>query len=192
MTIKGLDIFHGDKPLQFHAMVEAGVKYIFIKATQGLHTIDPCYEDNYHRAKSVGLLVGSYHFFDENEDGKAQADHFLNVAHLNPGDIIPALDAEVYAPGMPLRSKAFAQEIKTRIGRWPILYSGDAFYQEHLKDVFPEGLHTLWIARYSAHKPKTRCAFWQYTDAARIPGDPPLDSEQFFGAMVDLKQHLIY
>lgn len=191
MRLKGLDVYHGDRPLDFHAMAEASVKYVFIKATQGVGYDDPCYLDNYERAKSVGLIAGAYHYFDPTADPAVQASHFMARASLHSGDLVHALDVETDGDGVAERAKACAQEIKTRTGRWPIIYSGDAFFQARLAGVFPEGLHTLWIARYSQSKPRTRCAFWQYTDASRIGWNPPLDSEQFFGTMDDLKQHLI-
>src|SRR5258708_7401718 len=188
-NVRLVDCYHGDR-VDFHALAAAGVAGVMLKATQGAHGVDPRYADYVGRARSVGLLVGPYHFFEPTEDPDAQAAHFVSVARWMPGDIPPTLDSETDGPEVGPRSWTFAQAIHKSLGIHPILYSGDSFYQNRLKRSFSNGACPLWIARYG-HKPTTTCLIWQYTVSARIPGEPrPLDTDIFFGTLDAFKARL--
>ncbi len=190
-TLKGVDIYHGDGPIQFHDLMAAGVAFIFLKATQGLHYTDPAFADNWGRAKEAGLLRGAYHFFDPGADPVEQADHFCHAVNLESGDIVLALDVET--EGVNIGKKAFlcASRIKELTGYWPILYASDSFYQSYLAAQFPPIMHTLWIARYG-HAPVTKCAIWQYSDSGRVQNvRHALDTDVFYGSRADLLKHTV-
>ncbi len=188
--LKGVDIFHGDAPLDFHALAAAGVAFAFIKASQGENGLDPHFADNYARAKSVGIVAGAYHFFMPGIDPVRQAQHFLSAAPLVAGDLVWCLDVETAGGNIGYDAFRCAEEIKDRTGRWPIIYSGRAFYHDNLEGHFPQSDHTLWIAEYGP-KPDVDCAFWQYTDHGDYPDNLPLDSNVFYGTADDLKGHCI-
>lgn len=182
--ITGIDLYHGDAPLQFGLAKQNGVQFVICKASQGVHNIDPMYQTYRAQAKAAGLLMGAYMFFDPAADPIQQARHFVNAATPAKGDLVPALDVETLGPNVGENAHACAQEIKRLTGYWPILYSGDSFYQDNLKAHFTEC--PLWIARYG-HVPVTPCEFWQYTDGAREPGTGhPLDGDYYFGTLADL------
>ncbi|HKS71620.1 MAG TPA: glycoside hydrolase family 25 protein [Terriglobales bacterium] len=187
--VSGLDIYHGDIVDSFHDAYDAGTRFCFIKATQGAGYVDPGYLENYTRAKSVGMLVGAYLFYDPQADPLDQASHFLHTANPAKGDLLPVIDIETFGPSVGPKAFQCAGAIKKVIGRLPIIYSGDAFYQSYLKNVFQN--FTLWIARYGA-KPVTPCQFWQFSESARMAGAPlPLDSDVFFGTPADLQQYVL-
>ena len=186
----GIDAYHGDQPLSFHDLAQSGVSFCFLKASQGSHSTDPAYQGYYARAKSVGLIVGAYHFFTA-DDPKQQAAHFLGASKLSKGDLVHVLDVETYFGGVGAAALACAEEIKDQTGRNPIIYSGDSFFQDNLRDAFPVDDFTLWIARYSSQHPQTSSAFWQFTDSGHYPNNPPLDSNRFYGTLDDLKSHCL-
>lgn len=188
--LKGVDIFHGDNVASFHDLAANGVKFCIIKATQGLNVVDAKYQDNYNRAKSVGVLPGAYHFLSPTSDPKAQAERFLQVAAPKDGDIVPCLDSETAGDAIGEKSHEFAQVIKAELGRWPLLYTGQAFYTEFLQQFFPASDYPLWLARYGA-MPSISCAFWQYTDVGRTGDQPPLDTDVFYGDLDALKTHCL-
>lgn len=196
-ALYGLDIYHGDfvgdnpNSIQFHALRDAGLDFVWIKATEGATYTDPLFSSNWPRAKSVGLTRGAYHFFDPIADPIAQAAHLYNIVQLQKGDLVLGLDIET--DGLDVGKKAYlcAAELKRLTGRWPAIYSSDSFYQEKLKAFFPAGLHLLWIARYG-QEPVTPCAFWQYAETGRVPGVPhPLDTDIFHGDAAALATHCL-
>lgn len=178
----GVDLYHADDPVDFHAFVAAGISFVFLKASQGLSMADVRYPSYYARAKSVGLKVGAYHFLDPNTDGATQADHFLSVAKPAKGDIIPVCDSETDGQHVTATTLAFCQRVKAKIGHLPILYTGDSFFGEHFAADQLLGKLTRWIARYGPHPPVHPCAIWQYTDRLQIPGESRgLDTDVFYG-----------
>lgn len=189
-TTKGLDVYHGDDdPNLFHAAAAAGDQYAFLKATEGLALTDVDYAGYRQRAKDVGLLVGAYHFFRPDLDPNEQAQHFISVAQPATGDLIPALDVEIYGPNVGPLALACATEIKALTGHCPIIYSSDSFFRSYLAPSFKD--YTLWIARYGA-APMTPCAFWQNADNCHLSNVPhDLDADTFYGALADLQRYVI-
>jgi lysozyme len=192
------DLYHGDfsndnpNSIQFHDLVNAGIAGVILKAGQSVASNDPVFHNCWARAKAAGLKRGAYLFFDPNANPRAQADHLMSLATLENGDIPFVLDVETAGANVGANAYIAAQRIKAKTGFWPWIYSGDSFYQDNLKAHFPEDLHTLWIARYGPHSPKTKCAMWQYTDSARVPGIPhALDMSVYFGNMESLNARCV-
>lgn len=189
--ILGIDCYHGDGDVQMHALLGAGVQFLYVKASQGTGYIDPAYADNAARARSVGILTGAYHFFDPAADPLEQAAHFLSVAPVVKGDLIHCLDSETSAPNAGAATFACAQEMKRLTGRWPCIYSGDSMFTDELLSHFsPPENYFLWIARYG-HAPVNVYNIWQYSEAGSVPGVlHALDLNVFKGDLDTLKVHI--
>lgn len=193
--LQGCDVYHGDTPLQFGAMKKAGKVYCYAKATQGQSYEDPKFETYFARAKQAGLVRGAYHYFDPDANPVLQAKHFVRVAPPVKGDLVHMLDVEALsktAPASSLGPRALlcAQTIKGLTGRYPVIYSGQSFYQEHLAATFPAHLFTLMIARYGKEAPVVDCEFWQYSEKGIVPSNPhAMDLSEFHGTMDDLLTH---
>lgn len=186
-----VDIYHGDGDIQMHALQSAGVSGVLIKATQGNTYVDPLFSTNWERAGAVGLERGAYCYFLPGDDPVDQAEHLLKTAPLKSGDLPYILDIEQYGEGMAANAYKAAQYLKSKTGRWPWIYTGDAFYQSYLSSTFPEHLYTLWIARYG-HEPETQCDLWQYTDSGRVTGvSSALDLDVYFGDLNSLRSHAL-
>ena len=186
-SVKGFDVYHGDAIESFHALANAEMQFGFCKASQGAAMTDPAFADYWQRMKEVGMIRGAYHFFTPDADALTQVKHFLSLVKLEPGDLPLVLDIET--AGDKIGAKAFvaASEIKKQTGYWPIIYSGDSFFQANLLHYFPPAGHTLWIARYG-HPPVTPCAFWQNSDAGQVPGiSHAIDTNLFKGTIEQLK-----
>jgi lysozyme len=184
-AVRVIDLFHSDQP-DFHGFVAAGVKAAYLKATQGDSEVDPRFHDFYTRAKSVGLLVGAYHFFKPSSDPTAQMKHFLAVAKPVAGDLIPCIDSETDGTNVGARTWSAAQFLHKALKTWPVIYSGDSFFQDHLVSFFGLGTSPRWIARYG-HKPVTQGVdLWQFSESVRVAPDPtPLDADVYLGDGID-------
>jgi lysozyme len=178
-----IDLYHGDEVDDsngFHAIRESGILAVIHKATDGVARIDETYIARRRRAKSLGLLWGSYHF-GRHGSPVHQADHYLSVVDPIEGELI-CLDFEAQEGEPPMtraEAEAFVERVNDRAGRYPTLYTGQAFIHETLGDTPPEETALarcpLWIARYSQHAPELPPAFatyvlWQYTGDGQGPG----------------------
>lgn len=188
-----VDLSHYEPDTDFHALADAGVSGVITKCTDGLNYVDPTYDVFRKKAEIVAaerggnFFFGGYHFFRPNLDPFTQARYFLDHAKPVKGDVLPTLDSETDGQLVGDRSKDFANAVCRRTGRFPILYTGDAFYKEKLKKSFGSGVCPLWIARYG-HKPETPCAIWQWTDRAVVAGEPKaMDADVFFGSVSDFR-----
>jgi GH25 family lysozyme M1 (1,4-beta-N-acetylmuramidase) len=90
-----LDISHWQEVTNWQKMVDAGIKGVYIKFSQGTGYKDPEAGRHYVRAKSAGLWVGAYHFVT-NDNGIKQYDWFMNCIGDRAFDMPPMLDCEAY------------------------------------------------------------------------------------------------
>ena len=176
--ILGVDLSHWDKGVDFHALVAAGVKFAFFKATEGVDGVDPMYAEFRARAKEVGLISTAYHFLDDSGPADAQIAHFLKVANLGPGDFRCALDTETQFDGVGDLSAQCVAVIKATTKWEPWLYSDLAFYIANLSAITS---CPTWVADYGAF-PTVDTDIWQYTETGEIPGcSGNLDLNKFYG-----------
>jgi len=94
---KGIDIFSDDVITSWQNVKNDGVKIVYIKATQGVTYKNPKMYAQYKGAKSVGLLVGFYHFASRNNPND-EYNFFMNTIKNYSQDIKPCLDYEVANP----------------------------------------------------------------------------------------------
>lgn len=94
-VIRGIDVSHFQGGIDWQAVAGDGVRFCFIKATEGVGDVDPMFHRNWTGAKAAGVLRGAYHFFHPNLDARQQAEHFLSVVTIEEGTLPPALDVEV-------------------------------------------------------------------------------------------------
>jgi lysozyme len=188
----------------FHKLKGAGILGVIHKATQTLHFVDAEYHQRRERARSVGLLWGAYHFASD-EDPEGQAHHFLNTVNPEDSDLL-VLDFEPNSTQGTMsvaQAVKFVEVINQETGRFPILYSGQAFLAERVAHHQNTKLKNcpLWIARYPASaitlpnvpSPWTDFALWQYTDGNAgpqphtVPGVGRCDRDKFNGTVDGLK-----
>jgi lysozyme len=167
--VAGVDVSKWQGAVDFGKIKAAGMTYVFVKAT--------------------GLVVGSYHFYETNDDPSAQFGNFRQHADVKPGDLPPVVDIEVLAsnsrPDLADDLKSFLAQMEQAWGVRPILYSGVSFANEYLAGF---GDYPLWVAEYtSAPTPKvpmgwTTWTFWQYSQSGTVAGvDGAVDMDRFNG-----------
>ena len=127
------------------------IDFAFIKATEGLYSTDAMFNRNWKLSKENKVTRGAYHYFVANKNGKAQANHFLNVVQFMQGDLPPVVDIEddmnVSKKVLLARLKEFVGEVEMQTGIKPIIYSYLNFYNNFLKDDFKD--FPLWVAHYN-------------------------------------------
>jgi lysozyme len=191
--VKGLDVSHHQRDVNWPAVKAQNIKFTFIKASEGVTMQDRYFNRHWRQAKKHDVLRGAYHFFLPARDAELQAKNFLKKVKLEAGDLPPVLDVEV-------TNHQSDEEIRAGVQLWldmveaeynlkPIIYTNYAFYEEHLAGYFDD--YPLWIAHYSPDKSHRlanhKWAFWQHTETGKLKGvKGNLDLNVFNGTMEDL------
>ncbi|HMG10769.1 MAG TPA: glycoside hydrolase family 25 protein [Mucilaginibacter sp.] len=180
-TIHGIDVSSYQGKINWQkvkAMNDDGVhiSFAFIKATEGVLSMDPYFQRNWREAPKAGIICGAYHFFLPQKSGLWQARFFLQTVKVEKGDLPMVVDVEQLYKTSPAKMReqllSFVNHIENKTGVKPIIYTNISFYQDYLKGYFDD--YTLWIAHY--YQPvlnvssKTNWQFWQHSDKARING----------------------
>ena len=201
--IHGIDVSYAQGKINWpkvKAMEEDSVriKFAFIKATEGLLTVDPYFKRNWREAAKSGIVCGAYHFFRPKKDGLWQARFFLQNVKLEAGDLPAVVDVEVLDGMSPQKMRkelsAYIKKVEATTGAKPIIYTSISFYKDYLAGHF-DG-YPLWIAHYYQDELKladnTNWRFWQHSDKATINGiGHVVDFDAFKGDSLDLQRLLV-
>lgn len=178
--VRGIDISHYQESIDWSRLRNAQVKgqplrFVMIKATEGVSIIDENFNENFYQARQNDLIRGAYHFFVPSEDPARQALFFMKQVHLESGDLPPVLDVEK-------AGKLSVAELQTAVRKWlgivekhygvkPIIYTGYHFKLKYLNDAVFDA-YPYWIAHYYVEQLeyKGSWSFWQYTDVGHIDG----------------------
>jgi len=194
---QGIDVSHRQGTIDWNAVLQAGVLFTFIKATDGITWTDPLFAANWSGAKAAGLLCGAYHFYETDDDPTAQAEQFLSVVDCEAGDLPPVVDFETLATGTQSATQAlhdlqtWLDVVAQATGRLPILYTNNSFWNSLGSSAF--GHFPLWIAEYGVQSPTlpagwTSWAFWQYSESGTVAGiSVPVDLDVFNGTLAELE-----
>ena len=158
------------------------VKFVFIKATEGVSMQDPRFKSNWTEAGKRDIQRGAYHFFRTSRDGAAQARNFIEaVGPLRHIDLPPVLDLETIHRGCTYkllneRALQWLKTVESHYGRKPIVYTSDSFARDIISDEIKKN-YPIWIAHYGTPSPIfEEWAYWQFTDRAWVYGMPePVD-----------------
>ena len=182
--IQGVDVSHNQGSLDWDVASGQGVRFAYIKATEGADWTDPASRSHQEAARAHGLVVGAYHYFTFCADPERQARHFLATVDLRPGDLLPAVDVE--NQGNCLRDPdsgtlrvnlgIFCATVLRATGREPVLYMTYWFYWRHFGSRSPAG--PLWL-RTTLWKPPDGApwAIWQYATGSLPGAGDPVDRD---------------
>ncbi len=206
--IPGIDVSRWEPNINWTSVRNSGIRFAFMKATEGLTYIDPTFEPNWVNAKRVGLIRGAYHYLHGGEDANAQADLFLKVVKLEPGDFPPVLDVEnignenVSNQEMIAKAEIWLKKVEAATGRVPIIYSGPFFLRDRMSRPILGApswskKYPLWLANYLTVMHENSLPIqpvswadwkiWQYTDKGTVPGiDSGVDMNYFRGTIDEL------
>ncbi|MDB5061397.1 MAG: glycoside hydrolase [Mucilaginibacter sp.] len=177
----GIDVSYAQGKIDWQkvkSMQEDSVRisFAFIKATEGLLTVDPYFKRNWREAPKAGIVCGAYHFFRPTKSGAWQARFFLQNVKMESGDLPAVADIErldgTTPETMRKELKAFVKQVELKTGIKPIIYTNISFYNDYLAGYF-DG-YPLWIANYYQPELKidhnTQWKFWQHSDRAKVNG----------------------
>ncbi len=186
--LEGLDVSRWQATINWPQVKAAGKQFVVMKATQGTAYVDPMYATNRAGAMDVGIPMAAYHYADpDSAAGEAvlEADHYVAVAGLTAGNLLPALDLEKTGALAPAALQAWVRawldEVTAKLGIQPMIYVSPNFWSSKMANntsIAQAGYKVLWIANWGVTSPTVPAnnwsgngwTFWQYTDCGHVAG----------------------
>ena len=204
--LNGIDVSRWQGDIDFVAVRESGMQFVFIKATEGSTYVDPRFAENWKKANAAGLHVGVYHYFRASSSVPAdQKDNIGKTLHsvaFDPAVHVLAIDIETArntaATPSQMADNAFEllqllEEDGVLGGQLPLIYCDNntwRYYLDAQRHDFSR--YGLWIANWNVDAPtlpdtwqqagKDWCV-WQYSSKGRvagIEGDVDLDQSRLW------------
>ncbi|WP_458117994.1 GH25 family lysozyme [Bacillus sp. PK6-026] len=170
MGIKGIDVSHWQGNINWKKVAGDGIKFAFIKATEGTTLKDNKFVTNISGANAVGIKTGAYHFarFGSKSEALAEARFFLSVANKVRLTYPLVLDLEVNQRNVSKSvltdaAVAFLREVE-KAGYFAMIYSGKYCLDESKMKPF-----ALWVARYNSTLGR-HADIWQYSSSGKVSG----------------------
>lgn len=181
-VVPGIDVSHWQGTIDWDQVAASGMKYAFIRVSDGTGTLDSEFDRNWNESARVGMLRGAYQYFRPNQDPIAQAKIMVEkVGQLGPNDLPPVLDLEsggnegIPAERIVSAAMEWAKYVEEHTGKRPIIYAGHYYWEGEVQasDAFADYL--LWVPNYSRDWPLVpdpwqSWAFFQHTSEGRVPG----------------------
>ncbi|MBM3545014.1 MAG: glycoside hydrolase family 25 protein [Alphaproteobacteria bacterium] len=183
MPVQGIDVSYYQGEIDWQTVKSAGIRFAFIKATEGGDHLDPKFLENWEAAKRAGVARGAYHFVYWCRPAHEQALWFMLNVPQDPDALPPVLDVEWngHSKTCPRRvsretaltkMKIMLDAMQAHTGKRPIIYTDPAFYRDVLKGEFAE--YHFWLRSVAAPPSKIygdrKWAFWQFTQTGHVPG----------------------
>lgn len=178
--VKGVDVSAYQGDIDWNILSKQGIKFAFIKATEGSSFVDEKFNINYKNASNTNLKIGAYHFFSYDSEGSTQAENFIRTVPKEDNLLPPVVDIEFYGdkykniPNIEETQKQLSillQKLEDYYGKTPIIYVTYKSYNLYIAKSFKDNY--IWI-RDVYFKPKLKdnreWTFWQYTNKARLDG----------------------
>ncbi len=194
--IHGIDVSKYQGTIDWSAVASSGVKFVWIKASEGGDHADERFQANWEGAKQAGIPHGAYHFVYWCRPPMEEVNWFEQQAPVEDGALPPVLDVEATPTSRTChrqldRDSAIAdmrvmlQEMERHYGKRPVIYTSVDFYEAILSDGAFED-YPMWV-RSTKHHPSVRYGsrdwrFWQYQADGHVPGiEGHVDRNAFYG-----------
>ncbi len=198
--VPGIDVSMWQGDVDWPAVASTPTRFAIMRATRGHDYVDPRYAEYLAEASASGLVVGAYHRAKVGlaaGDARVEANHFVDVAQIQAGDVLPVLDIEEHGgltvPQLTDWVRTWLARVFTRTGVRAMIYASPYFWRTYLGDTtwFADHGYPLWIAHWGVSSPNVPAAnwggrgwtFWQWTSTGSVSGiSTNVDRDRFNGA----------
>lgn len=179
--IRGIDLSRHNGLVDFDSVRQAGIDFVYLKASEGSNHRDPSFAVNYAGAHGAGLPVGAYHFFRFDRDGREQALNFLATTAGCRFDLPTVLDVEEWGNAAGVPTEMVVSRLEAMItcleswGHRAMIYTnktGDArFIRGHFDGYGQLSPVPLWICSFTDPPLRRReWTLWQHSHRSTVPG----------------------
>ena len=150
--VRGIDVSSHQGDIDWDILSKKGIKFAFIKATEGSSFVDEKFNINYENAIKTNLKIGAYHFFSYDSEGITQAYNF--IAHVPKMEemLPPVVDIEFYGdkyknvPDIEETQKQLQimlEKLEEYYEKKPIIYATYKSYNLYIANNFKDNY--IWI-----------------------------------------------
>ncbi|MEU5209852.1 lysozyme [Streptomyces sp. NPDC020742] len=202
-AVAGVDVSSHNKKVGWSALRRSGVRFAYVKATEGNNYTNPYFAQQYRGSYSSGMIHGAYHFaLPDNSSGSTQARYFADHGGdwSRDGRTLPgALDMEYNPYGATCYGKSakgmvnwiedFVETYREETGRDAVIYTSTNWWKRCTGNSGRFGrTNPLWIPRYGSSVGALPAGWrfhsiWQHTSS----GHPVGDRNRFNGSFSRLK-----
>ncbi|WP_335935669.1 lysozyme [Streptomyces sp. PTD5-9] len=188
---EGVDVSGHQGNVDWGTLWNSGVKWAYVKATEGTYYTNPYFAQQYNGSYNVGMIRGSYHFATpDTTSGATQANYFVDHGGgwSRDGKTLPGvLDIEWNPYGDQCYGKSqsamvswirdFVNTYKARTGRDAVIYTATSWWTTCTGNNAGFGAtNPLWVARYNSTVGDLPAGWgfytmWQYTSSGPYVGD---------------------
>lgn len=202
-TLDGVDVSSYQGAIDWRAVRADGIRFAFIKASEGTEVADRYFEPNWAGCREVGVQRIAYHFFYDWLGGVTQCEYHHAVVRergrYRYGEA-GALDVEeasvTNAATCIAEAQAYIRAFWMSVNKPLIIYTNYDTWHTMLGDPdYPEfRACPLWLADIGAYIPPlkawpTGLSFWQYSWTGRVSGIPSaVDLDRFYGTPAELSR----
>lgn len=202
--VKGVDVSSYQGEIEWTTLDEQGIKFAFIKATEGSSFVDKYFKSNWENASLTDLRIGAYHFFSYDSKGSTQAQNFIENVPIKNGSLPPVIDVEFYGDkeNNPPERNQVEKELQTMVEKLEnhydkrvIIYTTKKAYDLYIKNSFEQC--DIWIRDVFSEpslSDKRSWTFWQYTDRERLEGysgrEKFIDVNVFYGSENQFEEYV--
>ncbi|WP_438484340.1 lysozyme [Streptomyces sp. S186] len=190
-SVAGVDVSSHNGRVGWWKLRHMGVRFAYVKATEGNNYKNPYFEEQYHGAYNAGMIHGAYHFaLPDHSSGASQARFFAHHGGgwSRDGRTLPgALDME-YNPygetcygrshaGMVSWIADFVHTYREQTGRDAVIYTSTNWWKRCTGNSGRFGRsNPLWIPRYGSSVGTLPAGWrfhsiWQHTSSGHTVGD---------------------
>jgi len=190
----GIDVSYYQGTIRWPRVRKAGIRFAFIRVSDGLTVRDTMFTQNWAGAKHAQLRRGVYQHFRPDESATAQAELVIAAVSRDPGELPPVIDVEVTGGKSPAQVerqvRAWVERIRAKLHVEPIVYTSPEFWKDAVGGADLSTL-PLWVAHYTSECPRvpapwTGWRFWQHSESGQVPGiQGPVDLDVLAGELGD-------
>jgi GH25 family lysozyme M1 (1,4-beta-N-acetylmuramidase) len=201
-AVRGLDVSayqHTKGPIDWLRIARMGFAFAGIKASESTYYSNPYYLSDARAARAAGLTVLPYVFANSRRaGGRATASFAVRVTGplRGPGQLPFVIDLEndpykkaddCYGRRVPVMIRwiaGFLSQAHRMTGKWPIIYTTAAWWQQCTGSTTQFRQDPLWVAAFGAPAPAVpspwhQWAFWQYANNGSLPGLGHVDLDYY-------------
>lgn len=172
--VRGIDISAHNGRVDFDSVAASGVRFAYIKASEGATLRDGMFRRNAFNGSVAGLRTGAYHFFRFDVDGRTQAMNFLAAVDSVPLSLPLAVDVEEYGNPASVSTELAVSRLETmlavlraRAGR-VIIYTNKRGLGRFFRNTHAD--YEIWICSFTDPPTRADWVLWQHSHVGRVPG----------------------